>query len=312
MSCKKIIVVCGPTASGKTDAAVAIAKKLDSEIVSADSMQIYKEMNIGTAKPDVNERCGVKHHMFDVASVCDDYNVTKFVEHAGAVIDELHFKNIIPVLVGGTGLYIDSLINNVEFSVNSVDNKYREELFELYKIKGADYLHSLLERADPVSAQKIHKNNIKRVIRALEIINTTGLTLEQVNANSVRERKYQPIFIGLNFRDRALLYDRIDKRVDIMIENGLIDEAKNLYSLELSSTSCAAIGYKELFKYFDGECSCAEAIEEIKKNSRNYAKRQLTWFKRNKEIIWFYRDDYDDAIKLQNEICDYVLNLLEV
>lgn len=310
---EKIVVVCGPTASGKSDIAVTIAKKIDAEIVSADSMQIYKEMNIGTAKPGISERFGITHHMLDIASVCEEYNVTRFVKEANACIKDIISRGHRVVLVGGTGLYIDSLINNVSFSSADTDVGYRNELFELAKRNGSDFVYSMLLSKDPKAASVIHKNNIKRVIRALEIIKATGKTLEQVNAESIRERNYEPVFIGLNFHDRDILYDRINRRVDIMMEKGLYDEAKKLYDAQyLSATSKAAIGYKELFSHFDGDITADQAAELIKKNSRNYAKRQLTWFKRNKEINWFYPDDYDSLKELENSVIEFVVNSLEV
>ncbi len=302
----KVIVVCGPTASGKTSLAIFLAKKLNCEIVSADSMQIYKEMNIGTAKPDYVERDGVIHHMMDVVSVCDDYNVSLYKQHASKCIDDILSTGKNVIIAGGTGLYIDSLINNVDFFEFENDPVYREKLTQLATEKGGEVLSDMLLSIDPDSALRIHKNDIKRLVRALEVYKVTGKTLTELHVLSKQKRKYDPIFVGLNYSDRQKLYDRINLRVDLMMNNGFLDEAKSLISMPLSSTAMAAIGYSDLFSYINGELSIETALENIKQKSRNYAKRQLTWFNRNTEMQWFYPDLYDSSDALYKEILDYV------
>ncbi len=301
-----IIVICGPTASGKTSASIEIAKKFDAEIVSADSMQIYKEMNIGTAKPDASERCGIPHHMMDVISVTEDYNVSRYVKDASECIDNILSRGKNVVLVGGTGLYIDNLVNNTNFFEFENDEPYRKELIELSYEKGGQVLLDILAEIDPESAQRLHPNDIKRIIRALEVYRVTGKTLTQLHIESKRTRKYNPIFIALNYIDREVLYNRINKRVEIMMENGFENEAKLLSNLKLSSTARAAIGYSDLFDYFNGIQTLDQAVENIKKKSRNYAKRQLTWFRKNDEINWVYPDKYELIEDVYKEIFSYI------
>ncbi len=298
----KIIVVCGPTASGKTSASIQIAKQFDAEIVSADSMQIYKEMNIGTAKPNLAERCGIPHHMMDVISVTEDYNVSRYVKEASDCIDNIFSKGKNVVLVGGTGLYIDSLINNTNFFEFENDEEYRKELSDIAFEKGGQALLHMLYNIDPESANRLHPNDIKRIIRALEVFKVTGKTITELHIESKRNRKYQPIFIGINYTDREHLYDRINKRVDIMMENGFETEAKELFGLNLSSTARAAIGYSDLFDFFTNIQTLEQAVDNIKRKSRNYAKRQLTWFRKNDEIFWVYPDEYSDDKKYFDSI----------
>ena len=298
----KIIVVCGPTASGKTSASIEIAKYFDAEIVSADSMQVYKEMNIGTAKPDKAERCGISHHMMDVISVTEDYNVSRYVKEASKCIDNILARGKNVVLVGGTGLYIDSLINNTNFFDFDNDEVYRKELGNIAICDGGQTLLDMLYKVDPESAKRLHQNDIKRIIRALEVYKVTGKTITELHIESKRNRKYQPIFIGINYTDREILYDRINKRVDIMMESGFEKEAKDLFGLNLSSTARAAIGYSDLFDYFKNIQTLEEAIENIKRKSRNYAKRQLTWFRKNDEICWVYPDKYSEISECYDDI----------
>lgn len=302
----KIIVICGPTASGKTALSIQVAKEFNAEIVSADSMQIYKEMNIGTAKPDVNERSGIAHYMMDIVSVTEDYNVSRYVTEAGRCIDEILSKGKNVVLVGGTGLYIDNLINNTDFFEFENDESYRRELSEIADKEGGKRLVEMLEKIDPESANRLHPNDKKRLIRALEVYKVTGKTLTQLHIESKRRRKYQPIFLGINYIDREILYDRINKRVDIMLENGFVDEAKELLNFKLSSTARAAIGYSDIFDYLNGLQSLEQAVENIKKKSRNYAKRQITWFKKNAEIFWLYPDDYSEQSNFYNDALNYI------
>ncbi len=301
-------MVCGPTASGKSGLGIEIAKKFGGEIVSADSMQIYKEMSIGTAKPSTSEMEGVIHHLIDIISVSDEYNVSQFVFDAQKCIDDIISKKRLPVIVGGTGLYIDSLINNVNFQSTDGSVEIREDLKRVLSEKGPEYLYDMLLKYDADAAKQIHKNNTKRVMRALEIVISTGKTLKQVNNESLRKRKYSPLFIGLNYLERENLYNRINCRVDLMLEQGLLDEVKYISGLDLSSTASGAIGYKELFDYLNGECSLESAVELLKQKTRNYAKRQLTWFKRNKEINWFYPDSFSDMKKFTSSVLEFISN----
>ena len=284
---QKIVCVVGPTASGKTAFAINYAEEHNGEIISCDSMQIYKYMDIGTAKATKEEQARVPHHMIDFLDPNIDYSVAEFVSSVRKCIDEISVRDKLPVLCGGTGLYIDSIINNVQFSEEKRNDKYRAELWTLYEKNGADYLHKLLEKADPVEAEKVHKNNVKRVIRALEICKTSGMTKTEADKAAVKEPIYDAEIYGLTM-ERERLYERINLRVDIMMENGLLDEVKRLLDMGIrrNSTAMQAIGYKEIVEYLDGNCTLDEAIDKIKQESRRYAKRQMTWFRRNKSIKW--------------------------
>ena len=299
---KTVIVVCGPTASGKTSLSIKLAKHFNTEIVSADSMQIYKEMQIGTAKPDMTERENIPHHMMDVISVCDEYNVSRYKKDAESCIDKIHENSDYAVVVGGTGLYIDSLVNNVEFFEIDNDFSYRDSLMELSETRGGAYLREMLFEVDPTTAARLHDNDLKRIIRALEVFHVTGKPLSHFQRESLRERKYNVIFIGINFKDRSILYDRIDRRVDVMIDGGLVEEAKKIMDWDLSKTARAAIGYSDIFDYLNGKLTLKEAADNIKQKSRRYAKRQITWFKRNEEIEWLYPDEADEAEMLDKAL----------
>lgn len=301
-----VIVVCGPTASGKSDLALKIAKFCDGEIVSADSMQIYKEMNIGTAKPSSSDRLQIKHHLVDFISVEDEYNVSQFVADASTVIEDILSRGKVPIIAGGTGLYIDSLINNVDFQNTESSDEIRSKLKKMYDDYGLEYLHNKLSLIDPVAAENIHKNNVKRVMRALEINLSTGMNLAEVNSKSLRDRKYSPLFIGVNYSDRDVLYNRINVRVDKMITSGLLEEVKQIANMNLSATAAGAIGYKELFDFLNGSISFEAAVETLKQKTRNYAKRQLTWFKRNKEINWFYPDKYKTREEFEDDVLEFL------
>lgn len=282
-----IVCVFGPTASGKTAYAIRLAKARGGEIVSCDSMQIYKYMNIGTAKPTAQERAKVLHHMIDFVDPNTDYSVADYVADAKKCIDDILSRNKLPVICGGTGLYADSLISGIEFSEQKRDDEYREKLYKLAEDKGSGYVYELLKKADPIEAKKVHANNLKRVIRALEICKTTGMTKTEADRLAVRESAYDAEMYGLTM-PRDILYDRINRRVDKMIADGLEDEVRHLTDIGVrrSSTAMQAIGYKEMLRYTDGECDLQTAVEDIKRESRRYAKRQLTWFKRNKNIKW--------------------------
>lgn len=304
----KIIAVAGPTASGKTALSVKIAKELGGEIVSCDSMQIYKGMDIGTAKPSLEERCGVPHHMIDIISPDEKYNVVSYKRDAEAAIDDILKRGRVPVLAGGTGLYMDSVLSNTAFSENSSFSVARERLEKLFEEKGREYIFEMLEKIDPEAAEKIHPNNTRRVIRALEIYETTGKTLTQANIESKRPEKYESLVIGLMW-DRETLYERINERVERMMTEGLLKEVETLRKkgMKAEYTSMQAIGYKELFEYFEGNCTLEEAKEKIKQESRRYAKRQMTWLKRNKKINWLIlQKDYN-----LNKIYEQSLTLIK-
>ncbi len=285
---KKIILLVGPTASGKTFASVEIARYIGSQVISADSMQIYKQMNIGTAKVTEDEKKSIKHHMIDIIDPDVPYTVSEFKEDTGKIIKKLHSENKIPVIAGGTGLYINSIIYDLDFSNTLSSPEIRNELEELLEEKGKEHLHKVLESLDPASAEKIHYNNVKRVIRALEVYRITGRPFSEQNKNFRKNSEnYDFIIIGLDM-DRTILYNRINDRVDEMIEMGLVEEVKSLmengYAKELQSMQ--GIGYKEIAGFLEGEIPLEEAVRLIKRNSRRLAKRQFTWFKPDKRIKW--------------------------
>ena len=285
---KDLIVIAGPTATGKTAAAVSLAKKLDTEIISADSMQIYKYMNIGTAKVTADEMMGVPHHMISVISPFENYNLNDYSRDANKCVDEIKKKGKTPVICGGTGLYINSVIYNFNLSEAESDPKLRDELAEIYNQKGSEYLLSELRKFDPETADRLHPNNARRIIRAIEMYKTSGITMsEQIRITNMTKNKYNLKFFCLT-QDRKKLYNKIDKRVDIMIEKGLVNEVEKLMDMGVSkaSTAMQAIGYKEIIKYKENEISIDMAIDMIKQESRRYAKRQLTWFRRDKNIKW--------------------------
>lgn len=291
---EKIIAVAGPTASGKTALAIEIAKKYNGEVVSCDSMQIYKHMDIGTAKPTPEEMEGIAHHMIDVAEPFENYSVADYVKAARECIDDIISRGKLPILAGGTGLYMDSVINNIEFSEDCKAEGLREELQKIADTEGAERLHAMLKERDEEAAEKIHPNNIRRVIRAIEVCVTTGKTFTEVSRNSRKEPIYDALIFGLEY-ERDVLYARINRRVDLMVEAGLIDEVEKLKDMGLRDehTAMQAIGYKEFAEYLNDEASLSDAIEKVKQESRRYAKRQLTWFKRNPSIIWFMlQEDY--------------------
>ena len=279
---KKLVCVAGPTGSGKTKLGIEIAKEYNGEIISADSMQIYKQMNIGTAKPKKDEMEGIPHHLIDIVSPFEEFSVKEFVDMANSYIDDITERGKLPIVVGGTGLFISSLIDNVQFSEGESDEKLREELSLIAKEKGPQYLHEMLKEFDYDSYIRLHPNNVKRVIRAIEIYKTTGITMTEQIANSKNiPSEFDLKYFALN-TERSIIYERIDKRVDLMVENGLVNEVKELYNLglTLNNKSMQAIGYKEIIHYLEERMSLEEAIDKIKQESRRYAKRQLTWFRR--------------------------------
>ena len=293
---RKVIVIVGPTASGKTGVSIDLAKKINGEIISADSMQIYKKMNIGTAKVTPEEADGIKHYLVDIVNPDEEFSVAKYKELAEQAIEEVLKKGKVPIIVGGTGLYVSVLTNGIELSEEKEDNSIRILLEERVKKEGIDGLYSELQEIDPESALKIDKNNTRRVIRALEIYKLTGKTKTQADKDSIKEPKYDYSTYGI-LTDREELYNRINMRVDIMIEQGLIEEVKELREkYNFSKTALQGIGYKEVIEYLDGRVSKEEMIEKIKLESRRYAKRQMTWFKRDKNIKWYSRDEIVEGI----------------
>lgn len=282
----KIICVVGATASGKTALGVELAKEFNGEIISADSMQVYKGMSVATAAADENERQGIEHHLLEFLQPEESFSVADFVRLANEKIAQITARGHLPVIVGGTGLFIDSLAQNITFADVPVNEKLRNELNE----KTTDELYELLLKADESAAKNIHKNNRKRVIRALELCYGGTTKTMQNNCSRLEESPYDPLYIGINYADRAVLYDRINRRVDLMVEKGLIDEARQ-FENNCGVTSRQAIGHKELQPYFNGDITLDEALNNIKQSTRRYAKRQLTWFRRNEKINWLYADE---------------------
>ena len=297
---KPLVVVCGPTASGKTDLAVFLAETFGGEVISADSCQIYRYMNIGTAKPDKDERKNIPHHMIDIVNPDEDFSVFDFVKMAKEYIKGCHSRGVLPIVAGGTGLYIDHLIYNIELLEDSGNEIVRKKLNDRLMSEGIEELYRELVSIDKKAAEKIHINNTKRVLRALEIYYSTGKTMSEQNELSRKNDSPYNTIVLMPVWEREKLYERINMRVDIMMKDGLEDEVKNLSDMGhgRSLKSMQAIGYKEMYKYLDGETDLESAVEEIKQNSRRYAKRQLTWFKRNKDIHLLNKDFSDEAKKI--------------
>ena len=304
----KVIVIAGPTASGKTGLSIEVAKRLNGEVVSADSMQVYKDMNIGTAKVTKEEAQGIKHYLIDVVSPDERYTVSNFNKDALEAIEKILAEGKTPIVVGGTGLYIDSLIYGIEYQEMKFDEDYREYLMKKAESPiGLKELYDEAMKIDPEAMKKIFFNGKKRITRVLEIYKATGKTKTELEKLSrAKGVKYDYKIFAIS-RDREELYDRINRRVDIMLENGLIDEAKYFYNKERTKAVMTPIGYKELFDYFDNKCTLDEAVDKIKQNSRHYAKRQFTWFKNKMDIKWFNVDfnNFDNTIK---EVIDYIDN----
>ena len=307
-----VIAVIGPTASGKTGLAVKIAKNFGGEVVSADSMQIYSELSIGTAKPSKEEMDGIPHHLIGHKSVDEEYSVADYVEEAKKAIEDIYSKGKLPVLCGGTGLYVDSLLSCTEFSEIKSDPEIREELFEFAQKNGNEALFERLKKIDPDSAAKTHPNNLLRVVRALEVFEITGKTMSEHQKDSHPVPSiYDVCFIGTNFADREKLYARIEQRVDVMLEEGVEKEARFLFEHDGTCTAAQAIGYKEFYPYFRGEMSMEEAISVLKKETRHYAKRQLTWFRKNANVNWLCWDEFSDKEALYNAAFEIINNFLE-
>ena len=307
---KKIIVICGPTASGKTGLSIGLAQKYNGEIISADSMQVYKNLDVGTAKATKEEQAAVKHHLVDFLSPDQPYNVEIFTRLAKEKIDEISSEGKIPFIVGGTGLYIESLVNGITFTEHNSDKTVRKQLEQQLADNGKEWLHGQLVVIDPEYAATVHPNNAVRVMRALEIYYTTGITMSQQIADSRPENKpYDVLFLATGFLDRTKLYENIDRRVDIMVQLGILSEAEYVYrNKDFFVNSAAAIGYKEFFPYFEGTQSLEDCVDTLKKSSRHYAKRQLTWFKRMSDINWLYIDGEDDYKEKASLLAENFLN----
>ena len=307
-----LIAVIGPTASGKTGLAVAIAKKFGGEVISADSMQIYKELTVGTAKPTENEMQGIPHHLVGHKSVDEEYSVVDYVAEAKKAISDIYSRGKIPVLCGGTGLYVDSLLSNTEFSEIKSDPDVRKRLFGFAEENGNEALFERLLKIDPDSAAKTYANNLIRVVRALEVYEVTGKTMSEHQKDSHPNPSiYDVCYIGTNFADRERLYERIGQRIDAMLKEGVEDEARFLFEHAGTCTAAQAIGYKEFYPYFRNEMSMDEAVSVLKKETRRYAKRQLTWFRRNNEINWLCMDEFPDKKALYEAAFEIIRNFLE-
>lgn len=307
-----IIAVVGPTASGKTRLGVSLALRFNGEVVSADSMQIYRGMPIATAQPTEEEKRGVKHHMMAFLNATQPFSVADYVKNAHEIIEDIHSRGRLPVLVGGTGLYVTSLLDNVSFTQTPVNHETRAYYSELAGRDGNAALWEKLNAVDPESAAQIHFNNVGRVVRALEFFDSTGITLtEQKRRSKLNPSPYKPLVFGLTFNDRERLYTRIDRRVDEMLTAGLLEEARAYVNNPNLPTSGQAIGYKELAPYFSGELTLEEAVENLKRETRRYAKRQLTWFKRDERVKWLCVDDYESFDRLEEQAMNLSEKFLE-
>lgn len=308
---QKIICIVGPTASGKTGLAIQLAKKISAEIISADSMQIYKSLNIGTAKVTEGEMQGIPHHMIDICDIDEKYNVADFKEECYNLIEEISKRNKNVIIVGGTGLYISAVVNDMQFEEKEVDEEYRKELTQLAKENSNEYVHDILRSLDKEASEKIHPNNLKRVIRAIEyakfLSKNKSQHMEDENKRiDLKDQKYRFEIFQINV-ERDLLYERINYRVDEMIKGGLLDEAKMVYDKKLPKdlTCMQAIGYKEFFDYFENNKTLAECVDKLKQETRRYAKRQITWFKNMLKVNML------DATKTKDELCIEILEKLD-
>ena len=302
----KIICIVGPTASGKTGLAIELAKKIDAEIISADSMQIYRGLNVGTAKVTKEEAQGIPHHLIDICNIDENFSVAEFKQMCYDKIEEIRSRGKNVIIAGGTGLYVNAVVYNMNFNEENVDLEYRKKLENIAKEKGNDYLHSILENLDPITAKQIHKNNVKRVIRAIEMAQNVKLKsihmLEEEERKKKEKSKYDFLIFCIN-QEREYLYNRINLRVDLMLKDGILDEARKIYDMKLpnNNTCMQAIGYKEFFPYFEGKITLEEAIDTLKKETRHYAKRQMTWFNNKLQCINL------DGSKPRNELVDEIL-----
>ena len=310
MTKKPIIILSGPTAVGKTALSIELAKRVNGAIISADSMQVYKYMDIGSAKIMPEEMCGIKHYLIDELEPTEEFNIVVFQKMAKKALEEIYASGQIPIIAGGTGFYIQALLYNIDFENQDTNEAFRAELEQIAKTQGNEVLHNRLKEIDPVSAEKIHANNVKRVIRALEFYELTGKPISEHNeAEQQKESPYNFAYFVLT-DDRENLYKRIDLRVDIMLENGLLNEVKKLKEMgyHREMVSMQGLGYKEILDYLDGKTTLEEAIYILKRETRHFAKRQLTWFRREKDVLWMDKSkfNYDESAVLE-EICS-ILN----
>ena len=304
----QIITIAGPTASGKTALSILLAKEMDGEIVSCDSMQVYKDMDIGTAKPTPEEQEGIPHHMLSVAEPWEDFSVSRYCAMADPIVEDILRRGKSPIIVGGTGLYMDALIRGNAFAPCPSTGR-REELEALAASQGIEAVIERLQKADPESAARLHPSDQKRIIRAMEVYLETGMTITEHNRKTQEiPPKYHPIRFALTDRQRQTLYDRIDRRVDTMVEAGLIEEIQGLLARGIPEkcTAMQAIGYKEFVAALHGACSLEEAAGQVKQSSRRYAKRQLTWFRRNPENIWLIREDGQTSMEILDSARQYL------
>ncbi len=305
---KPLVIITGPTAAGKTDISIKLAKIISGEIISADSMQVYKGLDIGSAKITPKEMHGVTHHLIDICEPTSDYNVASFTREGKKALKKIYSNNNLPIIVGGTGFYIQALIKDLDFKSEDESNDIRSYYEKLANDKGIMYIYELLKGIDPKSAENIHPNNTKRVIRALEFYKKTGKLMSLNNEEQcTKESPYDFAYFVLT-KDRENLYSDIDKRVDIMIKNGLVKEVQSLIDLGLNKTHTAmqGLGYKEIYDYLTGEISLEDAIYIIKRDTRHFAKRQLTWFKREKECIWINKQDFNS----EDDILSFMIKIL--
>lgn len=307
---RPLIILTGPTAVGKTKASIGLAKAIDGEIISADSMQVYKNMDIGSAKIRPEEMQGIRHYLVDVLDPDEEFHVVRFQQMAKQAMEEIYAKGKIPIIVGGTGFYIQALLYDIDFMESNEDTVYRKELEQLAREKGAEYLHDMLRKVDEKSAQNIHANNVKRVIRALEFYQQTGERISDHNEQErAKESPYNFCYFVLT-DDREILYDRINSRIEQMLEDGLLEEVQALkekgYTKEM--VSMQGLGYKEILDYLNGECTLEEAIYILKRDTRHFAKRQLTWFHRERDVIWIDKSDYAHD---EEKILDTMMSIMK-
>ena len=305
---KPLVVLTGPTAVGKTKLSIDLAKALGGEIISADSMQVYKHMDIGSAKITEKEMDGVPHHLIDVLSPFEEFHIVRFQDLAKKAMEDIYSRGRIPIFVGGTGFYIQAITKDIDFTEGEEDKKYREELSCLAAEKGNEFLHEMLRNIDPKSAEEIHANNVKRVIRALEFYKENGFPISQHNEEQKQnETPYNLAYFVLN-APRELLYERIDRRVDEMMENGLMEEVQKLKDMgcRRDMTSMQGLGYKEILSFLEGEVPLEEAVRILKRDTRHFAKRQLTWFRRESDVIWVDKDKFSFD---EEKILEYMLSV---
>ncbi len=301
----KAIFILGPTASGKTSVSIELAKRFDGEIISADSMQIYKGIHIASAAPNDSEKVNIPHHLIEFLNLEDEFSVADYVKMARECIKDINSRGKLPIIVGGTGLYISSLLENIEYTDQKTDYALRQKLEDEFDLIGGEKMLEKLKEFDSLSSLRLHPNNRRRIIRAFEVYYLTGKTITEQNLLSKQNKsEIKPLVIGLNFKDREVLYTRIGDRVEQMLKNGLLEEAKHNFNANAKSGAFQAIGHKELYPYILGELPLEEVVENLKRSTRRYAKRQITWFKNVEDVNWFYpdtNDNLEDIISLTQE-----------